>query len=98
MASCWTRQPVRAQRTGKAMQLHFAKVFRVEGAVHLRKYALRQHDLPTPGVLAKATREIRHGPDRGVIDPALEADGADGRKALVDADCQPEIDTALLPF
>ena len=60
-----TRQPVRAQGAGEAVQLHFAKIFRVNCALHLREYALRQDDFAAARVLAKATRKVRHRPDRG---------------------------------
>ena len=63
------------------------------GAGHAR----RDQDLARLGLAAQARRQVRDRADGAVVPAALEADGADGRVALGDADAEAEVVPALAP-
>ena len=56
-----------------------------------REHAVGDQYLPGPGIGAQPGGEIRDTADRGVVEAALEADPAEGRKALGDTDSQGEV-------
>src|SRR5439155_1328459 len=59
--------------------------------------ALTDENLPGGRLRAQAEGEIGDGPDGAVVQAALEADGADGRVALGDAEAGMQLVAALAP-
>ena len=57
--------------------------------------ALRHQDLAAARLAAQARRQVGHGADRAVVEAALEADRAERRVALRDADAEAELVAAL---
>src|SRR5437870_5763670 len=65
--------------------------------LHRRQHALSDEDLARLRLAAEARREIGHSADRPVVQTPLEADRADRRVALGDADAEVEGVAALPP-
>src|SRR6266567_9151066 len=91
------RAAIDSRGLGEAMQLHRPEIIAFERPVELGKNALRKKNLAGFGVLAKPSRKVSHGADRAVVDASLEADRADRRETLGDADCKPKLHPSLLP-
>ena len=47
--------------------------------------------MPRLGLIAQTRRDVRHGPDGGIIKSALETDGAERGKAVRNADAKPNV-------
>ena len=61
------------------------------------EHAVGDQYLPGAGVGTQSGGEIRDTADGGVVEAALEADPAEGREALGDADSQGEVVTVAAP-
>ncbi len=54
----------------------------------LRQHTSTDEDLSGPGFVAKTRGDVRHRPDSGVVETALETDGAKSSEAVRDADAE----------
>ena len=80
-------------RTGAAesLGLHVANQFRHRHMLGACEHAVGDQHLPGAGVGTQPGGQIGDAADGGVVEPALEADPAEGRKALGDTDSQGEV-------
>src|SRR5919106_6040793 len=91
-------QAVRGHRAMDALQRERRHRCRVDQVLDGDVHALRDQDLPGLGLAAEASGDVRHGADGAIVPPAFEADGADGRVPLRDADAEPQLVTEPAPL
>src|SRR5262245_8850937 len=72
-------------RSRQTLQRDRPEIVRFDHALHGPGHPGRDEDQPGGGFTAEPCCEVRDGPDRAVIQAALEADGPDGGVALGDA-------------
>src|SRR5438105_14332719 len=89
--------PIGDHRPAEALQRQHLLGLDFHERFDARVHALGYQNLITGDLAAQARRQISDGPDRAVVPAALEADRADGRKALCDADSQAQLVAALDP-
>ena len=82
---------VRRQRPPDPLQLELAHWLDLHRILDLRQHARTDEDLPWLGLIAKARGDIRNGPDSGIVESALEADGAERSKAMRNADAEANV-------
>ena len=79
---------VRRQRPPDPLQLELAHGLDLHCILDFRRRSRADEDLPRLGFIAEARGYIGHRPDSGIVEPALEADGAQRGKAVRDADAE----------
>ena len=79
---------VSRQRPPDPLQLELTHRLDLHGVLDLRQHAGADEDLSWLGLIAKARGDIRNGADSGVVEPALEADGAKRSKPMRYADAE----------
>src|SRR5215475_11775827 len=82
---------------GEALEGQWAERFQGNQVLHGARHALGEEDLGVARLPAEPRGEIGHRADGSVVPAPLEADGADGRIALRDADAHAEIIALLAP-
>src|SRR6185295_15325022 len=78
-------------RPGEALQREIPHRLDVDELLDRRDDALGSEHLAGPSLAAEAEREVRHAADRPVVEPPLEADRADRREALGEAEAHVEV-------
>ena len=73
-------------RAVEALERQLADVLDLDVALELRDHPARDQDLAGLGLAAEPRGEVGDRADGAVVEPSLEADGADGGIALGDAD------------
>src|SRR2546423_8897027 len=90
-------EPERRHRLEEAAQLQRAHGLGVGERRDLLLGLRIEQDFPGARRAAKARREVGHVADRGILPALLEADHAERRLALRDADAQAHVVAELLP-
>src|SRR5262249_14208706 len=85
-------------RPREALQRQAAQLLDFYQCLDRAEHALLDQDLARLGLAAEAGGHVGHGADRAVVHAALEADRADRRVALGDADAEVELVAALAPL
>ncbi len=81
----------------KPLRLSFADRLHLHQVFHTSQEALGDEDLTRSRLPTEAGGEVGDRSDGAVVEAPLEADGADGRVALGDAQSDVEVVAALLP-
>ena len=68
---------VRRQRSSDPLQLELTDWFDLHGVLDLHQHARADEDLPRLGLVAKARGDVGNRSDGSIVEPALEADGAE---------------------
>src|SRR5262249_38971107 len=90
-------------RSRQTLERDRPEIVRFDHALHGSGHPSRDEDLPGSGLATEPCRQVRDGPDRAVIEPALEieapveADGSDGGVALGDARAERQLPAARAP-
>src|SRR5687767_3012223 len=84
-------------RPRQPLERQGADILGLDQRFRRRRHPAGHEDLARTGLAAQPRRQIRDGADRAVIHASLEADGADRRIALRDADPERQIPAALAP-
>ena len=82
---------VRRQRPPDPLQLELTHRLDLHGILDLRQHPRTDQDLPRLGLIAKPRGDVGNGPDGGIIEAALEADGAKRSKAVRYADAEANV-------
>src|SRR2546422_9889267 len=81
----------------ESFEVEIAPGLGLHEGVRLRQQALGDQDLARLGLAAETGGEVRDGADGAVVPAPLEADRADRRVALRDADAELELVAELAP-
>ena len=79
---------VRRQRPPDPLQLELTHGLDLHRVLDLRQHSRADEDLPRLGFVAKARGDVGHRPDGGIVEAALEADGAERGEAVRNADAE----------
>ena len=82
---------VRRQRPPDPLQLELAHRLDLHGVLDLRQHPRTDEDLSRLGFIAKARGDIGYRPDGGIVEAALEADGAERSEAVRNADAEANV-------
>src|SRR4029450_1354903 len=83
--------------SGQTLQRDRPEIVRFDHTLHGSGHPGRDEDLPGGGLAAEPRRQVRDGPDRAVVQAALEANGSYGGVALGDAHAKRQIPAAPTP-
>src|SRR5437762_3294564 len=84
-------------RLRQSLQRERAYLLGLDQILHVPRHPQGDEDLAGLGLAAQTRRQVGDRADRAVVPAALEADGADGRVALRDADPEVQLVPALAP-
>ena len=85
---CGSDHIVRRQGPPDPLQLELTNWLDLHGVLDLHQYPGTDENLSWLGFVAKPRGYIGHRPDSGIVEPALEADGAQRGKAVRNADAE----------
>src|SRR5712691_5524118 len=84
-------------RLRQSLQRERAHLLGLDEILHFPRHPQGDEDLTGLGLAAQTRRQVGDRTDRAVVPAALEADGADGRVALRDADPEVQLVPPLAP-
>ena len=70
------------------LQLELTHWLDLHGVLDFRQHARTDEDLSWPRLITEARGDVGDGANGGVVEPSLEADGAERRKSVRDADTE----------
>ena len=79
---CGAHHIVRRKRPPDPLQLELADWLDLHGILDLHQHARANENLTGLGLVAKPRGDVRHRANGGVVEPALEADGAERGEAV----------------
>src|SRR5262245_64570416 len=79
----------RVHRSVEAFQIEFADILDIGGAVDCTADLGIDQDLATACLCAQPCRQVNDAANRGVVEPPLEADAAEGGVAMRNAHSEP---------